>query len=45
MHYLLFYDVVPDYTLTLTYAPVSLPDATVVTRSNVWIKQSDSPNS
>lgn len=33
------YDVASDFTLTLTYA---LPDATP-TRSDVWVKESDSP--
>lgn len=38
------YKVTPDFTLTLTYPPVSLPDSSLMTRSNVWVKQSDSPN-
>lgn len=36
------YDVTPDYTLKLTYDQYALPDQSLVTRSNVWIKESDS---
>jgi hypothetical protein len=37
------YHVTPDFTLSLEYDPFVLPDAVVVTRSEIWIKQSDSP--
>ena len=37
------YDVTPDFTLTLTYNQYALPDTSLVTRSNVWVKESDSP--
>lgn len=36
------YGVTPDFTLTLYYQ-YSLPDNSTVTRSNVWVKESDSP--
>jgi hypothetical protein len=37
------YHVTPDFTLRLDYDPFVLPDAVVVTRSEIWVKQSDSP--
>jgi hypothetical protein len=37
------YHVIPDFTLTLNYNPFALPDQTVITRSDTWTKESDSP--
>jgi hypothetical protein len=36
------YDLVPDFTLTLNYDPYSLPDQGLITRSDTWVKESDS---
>jgi hypothetical protein len=38
------YHVDPDVTLTLNYSEVALADGTVVSRSETWIKESDSPH-
>lgn len=37
------YHVTPDFTLRLNYNRVALPDGNLVTRSETWIKESDSP--
>jgi hypothetical protein len=38
------YHVAPDVTLTLDYGEVALPDGTRVSRTETWIKESDSPH-
>jgi hypothetical protein len=38
------YLVTPDFTLTLNYNQSALPDLSLVSRSETWVKQSDSPN-
>ena len=37
------YDVTPDFTLTLNYDPFLIPDQGLITRSETWLKESDSP--
>ena len=37
------YGVTPDFTLTLNYDPFQLPGLGTVTRSETWVKVSDSP--
>ena len=37
------YDVTPDFTLTLSYDPFLLPDQGLVSRTETWFKESDSP--
>ena len=37
------YDVTPDFTLTLSYDPFAIPGQGVVSRSETWYKESDSP--
>jgi len=37
------YQVTPDFTLTLSYDPFELPDQGLVTLSETWLKESDSP--
>ena len=37
------YDVTPDYTLVFTFDPVTLTDQGLITRSETWLKISDSP--
>jgi hypothetical protein len=38
------YHVDPDVTLTLNYNAVQLADGTLVSRTETWVKQSDSPH-
>ena len=37
------YDVTPDFTLVLSFDPVALTDQGIITRSETWLKISDSP--